>query len=75
MNDEPPFGFKLARPGAKQWDRPYDSAAWDWVLYLPHSCDEWIIATGPDKAKVLREAERFRAELDSAIARLREESE
>lgn len=40
----------------------------DYGLFLPHSCDEWVIAAGSDKETVLADARAFRAELDAAIA-------
>jgi len=48
---------------------PFDMKDGDWSVFLPHHCDEWIIATG-DRESVLAEARRFRAELDAAIGTL-----
>ncbi len=80
--DEKPFPVVLKRPGdrygtAVATGEPgyavggYDILQGDWAVFLPHSCDEWVIATG-DRGRVLAEVLRFRAELDLAVETLRE---
>lgn len=46
--------------------RTYDVEDHGYGVYLPHSCDEWVIASG-DREQVLEQARAFRAELDAAI--------
>ena len=71
-----PFGFGTHQPGEPEpeWPDgdavPMDVEDGDWAIWLPHQCDEWIIASDPDLEAFLECARRFRAELSSAIRSL-----
>jgi len=61
------FGFQVHKPGepGTVW-----AAVEDWAICLPHQCDNWEIAGHPDLAVFLERAQRFRAELNSAVRQL-----
>jgi hypothetical protein len=61
-----PFEFEVSPPG----DAASDYAPTEeWALMLPHQCGEWIIGHG-ERDFVLSAANRFRDDLDKAIAAL-----
>ena len=65
FNKGEPFGIEVHKAGERGTQ---DAAKGDWAVFWPHQCESWVIASSPDRAFVLAEARRFRAELDAAIA-------
>lgn len=47
-------------------DRPMDVSPDDHALWLPHSCDEWIIAQG-DRETVIARGREFIASVEAAL--------
>lgn len=49
-----------------------DLPAGRWILVqLPHQCNEWLVACTKDKTEAIKRTERFIAEAQIALARLR----
>ncbi len=57
-----PFGFEV------RFDWHGDG---EWEFCLPHSCNQWTIAIGSDKAEVMAEVERFMDECRDKLAEMR----
>ena len=64
-NADDTFGFTVKAAGQEGCQAAADN---DWGLWLPHQCDDWLIAAGPNRAEVLTAARDFRTQLDHAIA-------
>lgn len=59
---------QIGEPG--RWEFPlYDMGPGDYAIWLPHQCDEWIVACG-SKEHVLAKARDFLASVKAAIEAL-----
>lgn len=50
---------------------PDDTTDGEWAVWLPHDCDEWVIAHG-DRPAVIAKLTQFRDAVDDAIMWLSE---
>ena len=51
---------------------PAEYSNHEFVVHLPHMCDEWIITDNPVKADAIRDMEQFVADAQIALDQLRE---
>jgi hypothetical protein len=59
---------------SRSWEFPaHDVRPGEWALWLPHDCDEWIIAHGT-ATEVLEAGRRFRDAIDAALAHIEEQA-
>ena len=54
------------RPAEGYSDVPYDVERGAWALWLPHDCDEWVIASG-SADEVLAAGRQFRDAIEKAL--------
>lgn len=54
------------RPGDPPRMRPTDVDDREYAVWLPHSCDEWVVAACVDRDEAVRQVDRFIAELRRA---------
>ncbi len=57
------------RPGDPRGLRPTDVEDCAYAVFLPHSCEEWVIAECVDRDEAVRQLDRF----IGALTRVREE--
>jgi hypothetical protein len=67
MSTSRSFGIETHRVGEEGNEAAADG---DWAIYLPHQCDDWIVARSQDREAMLDAARQFRAELDQAISEI-----
>ena len=68
MNEEIHFGFEVIAPDPRY---PDYNAYNQYVVQLPHSCDEWVIAENPNKEDSIRDLESFIEQAKAALVELR----
>lgn len=79
MTEPEPFGFRVEHPVVIDWSsgQSVPTVSTDkWMVYLPHQCDVWSIADdglgdGVMHAEAVEALERFVAEAEAALVRLR----
>jgi hypothetical protein len=59
-----PFGFKISPPG----EGLQMSRADRWTVYLPHRCDEWVVADAAEWPYLAGQVRQFLHELQRLVA-------
>lgn len=61
---------ELIHPNQKPGEVSYGDKFYNYHVYLPHSCDEWVIAYGLKKEKVIKDLKVFILEAQQALSDL-----
>lgn len=66
-----PFGFEIVKPYTVTRKDGSTYRHDEWIVQLPHHCDEWVITEIADHAEAVAGLERFIAEATTTLAVLK----